>query len=111
LAVLVLLGDSIGAAASAGLAIYCVSSTFVALAQPAVGMAFPSHLAGRALSAYNLVIFAGIFVVQWGIGLAVDAGRGMGLTQIMAYQLALAVFALCSVLSWVYFLASKPDQT
>lgn len=111
LAVLVFMGDSIGTAAAAGLAIYCVSSTFVALAQPAVGMAFPSHLAGRALSAYNLVIFAGIFVVQWGIGLAVDAGRGMGLTQIMAYQLALAVFTLCSVLSWVYFLVTKPDQT
>lgn len=111
LAVLIGAGDAIGAAASAGLAVYCVCSTFVALAQPAVGMAFPSHLAGRALSAYNLVIFAGIFVVQWGIGLAVDAGRGMGLTQTMAYQSAMAVFAFCSFLSWVYFLLKKPDQT
>ena len=57
-----------------------MSSTFVALAQPAVGMAFPPSLAGRALSAYNLVIFAGVFVVQWGIGL-LDRwlpGRGAG---------------------------------
>lgn len=111
LAVLVGLGRNIQGAAAAGLAMYCVSSTFVALAQPAVGMAFPAHLAGRALSAYNLVIFAGIFVVQWGIGLAVDAGRTLGLTSVMAYQVALAGFAVCSFLSWVYFLLSKPDQT
>jgi predicted MFS family arabinose efflux permease len=111
LAALVLLGASIGEFAAVGLALYCVCSTFVALAQPAVGMAFPAHLAGRALSAYNLVIFAGIFVVQWGIGLAVDAGRALGLAHVMTYQVALAGFAVCSCLSWVYFLLSKPDQT
>ncbi|PUE54187.1 MFS transporter [Limnohabitans parvus] len=111
LAALVGLGASIGGFAAAGLSLYCVCSTFVALAQPAVGMAFPAHLAGRALSAYNLVIFAGIFVVQWGIGLAVDAGRALGLAHVMTYQVALAGFAVCSCLSWVYFLLSKPDQT
>ena len=107
LAVLVGLGASIQGAAAAGLALYCVASTFVALAQPAVGMAFPSHLAGRALSAFNLVIFSGIFVVQWGIGLAVDAGLRWGLAPVMAYQVALAGFAVCSGLSWVYFLLNK----
>jgi MFS family permease len=44
---------------------YFISSSFVSLAQPAVGMAFPSHMAGRALTAYNLVIFMGVFTVQW----------------------------------------------
>ncbi len=76
----------------------------------AVGMAFPAHLAGRALSAYNLVIFAGIFVVQWGIGLAVDVGRSMGLDKPAAYQAALGAFALCSFGSWLYFVLSKSDQ-
>ena len=100
-----------GLTGAAALALFCMTSTFVALAQPAVGMAFPSHLAGRALSAYNLVVFAGIFVVQWGIGLAVDAGRNQGLTQVMAYQVALAVFAVCSFISWAFFLFFKTDQT
>jgi hypothetical protein len=104
------MGPAVGEGAAVGLALLCVTSTFVALAQPAVGMAFPSHLAGRALSAYNLVIFAGIFVVQWGIGLLVDAGLGMGLNKPAAYQAALACFGLCSVLSWVYFLLKKPAQ-
>lgn len=107
---LVWMGPAIGSAAAVGMALLCVSSTFVALAQPAVGMAFPSHLAGRALSAYNLVIFAGIFVVQWGIGLLVDAGRGLGLDNAAAYQAALACFGLTSVLSWVFFLLKKPAQ-
>jgi hypothetical protein len=51
---------------------FASASTFVSLAQPAVGMTFPQALAGRALSAYNLVIFSGVFVVQWGDRPAVD---------------------------------------
>ena len=104
------MGPAVGSAAALGLALLCMSSTFVALAQPAVGMAFPSHLAGRALSAYNLVVFVGVFVVQWGIGLLVDAGRVMGLEKSSSYQWALACFGLCSLLSWVFFLLKKPVQ-
>ncbi len=110
LAFLVWAGPQLGSAAAASLALFCVCSTFVALAQPAVAMAFPAHLAGRALSAYNLVIFAGIFVVQWGIGLAVDVGLSAGLDKPAAYQVALAGFALCSFGSWLYFVFSKSDQ-
>jgi predicted MFS family arabinose efflux permease len=108
--VLVWMGPAVGSAAALGLALLCVTSSFVTLAQPAVGMAFPPHLAGRALSAYNLVVFAGIFVVQWGIGLLVDAGLGMGLEKPVAYQVALACFGICSTLSWVYYLLKKPVQ-
>jgi MFS family permease len=107
---LVWMGPAVGSGAAIVMALFCVTSTFVALAQPAVGMAFPSHLAGRALSAYNLVVFAGIFVVQWGIGLLVDAGLGLGLTKPAAYQAALACFGVCSVLSWLYFVLKKPVQ-
>ena len=55
-----------------GWALFCVASSVMGLAQPAVGMAFPPALAGRALSGYNLVIFSGVFVVQWGLGLLID---------------------------------------
>jgi MFS family permease len=108
--VLAWMGPAVGSGAALGLALLCMSSTFVALAQPAVGMAFPSHLAGRALSAYNLVVFVGVFVVQWGIGLLVDAGRVMGLEKAEAYQWALVCFGFCSLLSWVFFLLKKPVQ-
>jgi MFS family permease len=110
MATLVWMGPAIGGGAAVGLALFCTTSTFVALAQPAVGMAFPSHLAGRALSAYNLVVFAGIFVVQWGIGLLVDAARALGLANDQAYQVALACFGISSMASWAFFMLKKPLQ-
>jgi len=110
LGLLVWSGPAAGAGAALMLAMFCVSSTFVALAQPAVGMAFAPQLAGRALSAYNLVIFAGIFVVQWGIGLGVDLARGLGLSTVAAYQTAFAVFGFCSLLSWLFFVGWRTDN-
>ena len=76
MAAILLLGPAAGAGAWA---VFCGCSTVIALAQPAVGMALPAALAGRALSAYNLVVFAGIFAVQWGVGLAIDALQALGL--------------------------------
>jgi predicted MFS family arabinose efflux permease len=92
------------------LALFCLTSSFVSLAQPAVGQAFPAALAGRALSAYNLVIFAGIFVVQWGIGLAVDLFKSMGWGTLASFQAAMTGFLVCSVMSYGYFLWAKPDN-
>lgn len=95
------------AAGPAVLALFCTTSTFVALAQPAVGMVFPAALAGRALSAYNLVIFVGVFVVQWGIGLVVDAFRAAGWSDAGAFRGAFGVFLATSVLSYGWFLWSR----
>jgi predicted MFS family arabinose efflux permease len=110
LAALVLAGPGAGDGVAAMLAAFCVTSTFVSLAQPAVGMAFPAHLAGRALSAYNLVIFAGIFVVQWGMGLAIDLARSQGLGLAQAYQTAFGAFGICSLLSWLFFMLFRADN-
>lgn len=89
------------------LVLYCVVSTVVSLAQPSVGMAFPAELAGRALSAYNLVIFSGIFAMQWGIGLVIDSLRALGFDQTAAFQGALLVLWGLSLASYVYFLRKK----
>lgn len=86
---------------------YCLASTIGAQAQPAVGMAFRTELAGRALSAYNLVMFCGVFSVQWGIGLAIDGLRGMGWAEIAAYQGAMGLYALCCLGAYLYFLLAK----
>lgn len=85
-------------------ALFCVSCTFVSLSQPAVAMAFPQALAGRALSAYNLVIFAGVFVVQWGIGLGVDAFAAVGLSTVQSFQAAMAVYLACNAVAYAWFL-------
>jgi predicted MFS family arabinose efflux permease len=103
-ALLIVLGPAAGPAV---LALFCTTSTFVSLAQPAVGMVFPASLAGRALSAYNLVIFVGVFVVQWGIGLLVDGFRRAGWTEVSAFRGAFGVFLATSVLSYAWFLWSR----
>lgn len=88
-------------------ALFCVLSTCASLSQPAVAMAFPSSMAGRALSAYNLVIFAGIFVVQWGIGLLVDGFEALGWSEQDAFRGSMGVFLLACVLSYATFLSVK----
>ena len=107
LAFIVLAGPTAGTIAWT---LFCVTSTFLALAQPAVGMAFPPSLAGRALSAYNLVIFVGVFVVQWGIGLLVDGFLAAGLSVVGAFRAAMAVFLACIMLSYAYFVLAKDNS-
>lgn len=90
-------------------ALFCVTSTFVSLAQPSVGMAFPSALAGRALSAYNLLIFSGVFVVQWGIGLAIDLFQALGWSEVAAFRGAFTLFGLGCLTAYIVFLSSRAD--
>ena len=94
-----------------GWALFCVASTVISLSQPSVGMAFKPALAGRALSAFNLVIFTGVFTVQWGIGLLVDAFAALGLAQVASFQAAFSVFLCCCIAAYGYFLYSKVDNS
>jgi MFS family permease len=107
LAILILAAERLGAYTGLLWVLYCMSCSFVSLAQPSVGLAFPPELAGRALSAYNLVIFSGVFVVQWGIGLMIDGFKFIGLVEIEAFQAAMSVYLFCCVASYLYFLAVK----
>jgi len=93
-----------GPAAGAMLALYCVCSSFVTPSQPALGMAFAPELAGRALTAFNLVIFLGVFVIQWSIGLMIDALMALGWSEPGAYRLAFTVFLCCGMASYLHFL-------
>jgi len=97
----IVLAIALGPAAGAwSWALFCVASSGTALAQPAVGRAFPGPLAGRALSAYNLVVFAGVFAVQWSIGVAIDTARGLGTDGVSAYRAAFALLAVCVASSY-----------
>ena len=90
--------------------LFCVAASPVSLAQPAVGMAFPSAVAGRALSAYNLVMFMGVFVVQWSIGLLIDGFASLGWAVVESFQGAMAVYMACCLLAYVYFLRHKTEH-
>jgi MFS family permease len=101
LAVIVALGSAAGAW---HWALWCVLSTCVSLSQPAVGQAFPSAWAGRALSAFNLVIFGGVFCLQWGLGLVIEGLGALGWTRVASYQGAMGLFALCCASAQMWFL-------
>ena len=107
LAIILIAGSAAGTGAWM---LFCVLSTVVTLTQPAVGLALPPALTGRALSAYNLVLFAGIFVVQWGIGLAIDAFVRLGFDVVDAFRGALSLFLLCCAFSYLYFLWAAPHN-
>lgn len=91
-------------------AAFCVSSTFVALSQPAVALALPAAAAGRALSAFNLAIFAGVFVVQWAIGGLVDGFAALGWDTVARFRGAIAVFGLGCLVAYGLFLRGYRRQ-
>jgi hypothetical protein len=94
-----------------GWTVFCMASTVISLSQPAVGMAFKPALVGRALSAFNLVIFSGVFIVQWGIGLLVDAFAALGLARVASFQASFGVYLCCSIAAYAYFLRTKVDNS
>jgi predicted MFS family arabinose efflux permease len=100
LAANIALGPQAGAA---WWALWCVATSVITLSQPAVAQAFPKSQSGRALSAFNLVIFAGVFVNQWGIGLVIDALAAAGWERVNSYRAAFGLFLLCSLCSGAWF--------
>ncbi len=107
LAIIIIAADALSGWTGVALSLFCMSCTVVSLSQPAVGLAFSPALAGRALAAYNLVIFAGVFVVQWGIGLLIDGFRAVGMAEIHTFQSAMGIFWGCCIASYAYFLTAK----
>lgn len=83
----------------------CVPVT--TLVQSNVGLAFPASLAGRANSAYNLQLFIGAFVTQWGIGVLIDALKTQGFSPVDAFRAALAIALALQLAALVQFMASR----
>jgi predicted MFS family arabinose efflux permease len=88
-------------------AAWCAACTFVSVSQPALGQAFAPAQAGRALSAFNLVIFGGVFSIQWGMGLLIDLFLGCGWTPLQAFRATFFVFGVCGLLSYGWFLLRR----
>lgn len=98
---LILSGTNSGALYVTLFLVFSISST---LGQPAIGMHFSKEIAGKALSAFNLLIFTGAFVTQWGIGLIIDLVKSFGYSEIIAFQTSFAVLLCCCIGSYIFFL-------
>ena len=85
-------------------AFFAVSSVFLSLTQPAVGMAFSLSNAGKALTSFNLLLFIGAFVLQWIIGVIIDLTMNLGFSEISGFRFAMIFFLLTSFFSYLFFL-------
>ena len=86
------------------LTIYILTSIVLTLVQPAVGLSFPKHLAGKSLTSFNFVIFLGTFTMQWGMGLIIDLSKSLGKSEIVSFQISFFVYLLCCIFSYLYFI-------
>ncbi|WP_306602946.1 nitrate/nitrite transporter [Azonexus sp.] len=77
------------------------------IAYSLVAQAFPSHLSGRANTALNLLVFAGAFGLQWGIGILVDALQANGWHVTSAYPAAFYGLLGAQLLSLIWFLLPR----
>jgi len=84
--------------------VFTLSCSCVALSQAAVGVSFPSEVAGRALSAFNLVIFTGVFVFQWSFGASIDFWSQNGFSLVQSYQVSMAEYCCCCLTAYVFFI-------
>ena len=85
-------------------AFFAVSSVFLSLSQPAVGMAFSLSNAGKALTSFNLLLFIGAFALQWIIGVIIDLTMNLGYSEILGFRFAMLFFLLTSFFSYLFFL-------
>jgi len=100
LAAIIALGPRAGAA---WLAAWCACTSVVALSQPAMAEAFAKAQTGRALTAFNLAVFLGVFACQWGIGLMVDAMVASGWPRACGHRAAWALLLAGMVAAGVWF--------
>lgn len=84
-------------------ALYLVTGSVLALTHPAVGQHFEAHLAGRAISFYNLLLFLGVFFAQWGVGLIINFCIAQSIDVETSYQIAFIVLTALSGISYIWF--------
>ena len=98
---IIILGSKAGAFY---ITLFILSSIFLSVTQPAVGLSFQSHLAGKALTSFNLLIFLGTFIMQWIMGLVIDLVKNSGYTEIIGFKAAFSFFLCLSLISYIFFL-------
>ena len=86
------------------LTLFILSSIFLSVTQPAVGLSFPSYLAGKALTSFNLLIFSGTFIMQWLIGFIIDYVNVLGYSEVLGFKAAFSAFLILSFCSYVFFI-------
>ena len=90
--------------------LYILTSIVLTLAQPAVALSFSPSLAGKSLTSFNLLIFLGTFIMQWGIGLIIDLSQFLGKGEIQSFQISFTVYLIICILSYSYFIMKNKNE-
>ena len=90
--------------------IYILTSIVLTLTQPAVALSFPTSLAGKSLTSFNLLIFVGTFLMQWGIGLVIDLCQFFGKAEVASFKISFTVYLIICIFSYLYFLMKNKNE-
>ncbi len=107
LLVIIVSGENAGAL---HFTLYILTSIVLTLTQPAVALSFPTSLAGKSLTSFNLLIFVGTFLMQWGIGLVIDLSQFLGRGEIQSFQISFTVYLVICILSYSYFIMKNKNE-
>ena len=86
--------------------LFAIACASYVLAQSLVVTYFPKSFSGRVSTTYNLALFMGAFLVQWGIGYLIDIGINAGWSRASAFDLALGIYLVVQALGYIWFLIS-----
>lgn len=89
---------------------YGAFSSFGTLAYSQTAAGFPLAVSGRANTAFNLLVFAGAFSLQWGIGLNIDLLRDAGHNAADAQRITFACLLGMQILAFVWFVVAGRRQ-
>ncbi len=81
-----------------------LSFSLSTLAYSQLTAAFPVSISGRVNSTLNLVMFAGAFGLQWGIGAAVETFAAGGMARASAFRITFALLLAAQALAFAWFL-------
>jgi predicted MFS family arabinose efflux permease len=88
--------------------IYGVCASFGTLGYALTAAGFPVHLAGRATTLYNLMVFAGAFAAQWGMGLLIDLLAYLGHGEASALRIVFGLLLATQAMALAWFLLQRP---
>ena len=84
--------------------LFAIACASYVLGQSLIVTNFPKSFSGRVSTTYNLALFAGAFLVQWGIGYLLDIGIEAGWSRASAFDLALGIYLVVQTLGYIWFL-------
>ncbi len=105
--IIILSGENAGAI---HFTIYLLTSIVLTLTQPAVALSFPTSLAGKSLTSFNLLIFVGTFIMQWGIGLIIDFCQFLGKEEVQSFKISFTVYLIICIFSYLYFILKNKNE-